>query len=41
MIEKGILYDFRARVEDIKEVAIDQNWFNSVEFIAILERFDY
>jgi hypothetical protein len=41
MIEKGILYDFSARVEDIKEVTIAQNWYNSDEFIAILERFDY
>jgi hypothetical protein len=41
MIEKGILYEFRSRVEDIKDVAIKQNWSNSQEFIAILERFDY
>ena len=41
MIEKGILYEFTARVEDIKEVSITQNWNNSDEFIAILERFDY
>ena len=41
MIEKGILYEFTARVEDIKEVSITQNWNNSDEFIAILQRFDY
>lgn len=41
MIEKDILYDFTSRVEDIKEVTISQNWNNSDQFIAILERFDY
>lgn len=41
MIQHSILYEFRTRVEDIKEATIAQNWNNSFEFIAIIERFDY
>lgn len=41
MIEKGSLYEFKNRVEGIKEEAIRQKWENRYEFIEIVERFDY
>jgi len=41
MIEKGILNDFKNRVEAIKEEAITQNWPNYYEFIAVVERLEY
>mgnify|MGYP003441211074 FL=1 len=41
MIEKGNLYEFKPRVEDIKNQAISQKWMNRYEFEAIIERFDY
>jgi hypothetical protein len=41
MIEKGVLYDFRNRVEAIKLEAENQEWFNVFEFNSIVEKFDY
>lgn len=41
MIEKGILNDFKSRVEGIKEQTILLKWINNYEFNAIVERFDY
>ncbi len=41
MIEKGILYEFQARVIAIKDQSISQNWPNCNQFNAIVERFDY
>ncbi|MGL2964647.1 DUF6155 family protein [Flavobacterium sp. RSB2_4_14] len=41
LIEKGILNEFKNRVEVIKEEVIQQNWINSYEFNAIVERFEY
>ncbi len=41
MIEHSILYEFRTRIESIKETTISQHWNNSFEFIDIIERFDY
>ena len=41
MIEKGNLYEFKTRVEKIKNQAIKQHWVNRFEFEAILERFEY
>ena len=41
MIEKGNLYEFKARIEKIKTQAITQNWMNRYEFEAIIERFEY
>jgi hypothetical protein len=41
LIENGILHDFKSRVVDIKDQAIKQDWFNSYEFNAIIERFEY
>lgn len=41
MIEKRILEDFKNRVVLIKENTNTQNWPNSYEFNAIVERFDY
>ncbi len=41
LIEKGIVSDFEDRVVVIKEKTIQQRWNNSLEFIAIVERFNY
>ena len=41
MIEKGNLYEFKPRVEKIKNQAISQQWVNKYEFEAIIERFEY
>ena len=41
MIEKGNLYEFKPRVEKIKNQALTQKWINSHEFEAIIERFEY
>ena len=41
LIEKGILSDFKNRVVAIKNQAESQNWKNSYEFNAIVERFEY
>jgi hypothetical protein len=41
MIEKGILYEFQSRVEAIRNESEKQNWNNSSEFNAIIERLKY
>ena len=41
MIEKGVLYDFKNRVEAIRAEAENQDWFNIFEFNSIVEKFDY
>lgn len=41
MIEKGILYDFKNRVEAIRAEAENQDWINVFEFNSIVEKFDY
>lgn len=41
MIEKSILYEFQNRVVAINKEAEAQNWDNSNEFNAVLERLDY
>lgn len=41
MIEKGNLYEFKSRVEKIKNQALTQKWINRSEFEAIIERFEY
>lgn len=41
MIENGILYDFKNRVEAIRAEAENQDWFNLFEFNSIVEKFDY
>ncbi|MBC7642511.1 MAG: hypothetical protein H7174_09280 [Flavobacterium sp.] len=41
LIEKSILYEFKNRVEAIKNEAIKQNWRNSEDFNSIIERLDY
>lgn len=41
MIENGILYDFKNRVEAIRTEAENQEWFNVFEFNSIIEKFDY
>jgi hypothetical protein len=41
MIDKGILYEFQTRVIAVKNEAINQEWINKYEFIAIVERFEY
>jgi hypothetical protein len=41
LIENGILNDFKSRVVALKEESINQNWLNSYEFSAILERLEY
>jgi hypothetical protein len=41
LIENGILNDFKSRVVALTEESINQNWLNSYEFGAILERLEY
>ena len=41
LIEKAILNEFESRVVAIKNETITQNWVNSAEFIAVIERFNY
>jgi hypothetical protein len=41
MIENGILFEFKNRVEAIRMEAENQEWFNAVEFNSIVEKFDY
>jgi hypothetical protein len=41
MIENGVLYDFKNRVEAIRTEAENQEWFNLIEFNSIVEKFDY
>jgi len=41
MFEKGVLYDFKDRVEAIRAEAEIQEWFNVFEFNSIIEKFDY
>lgn len=41
MIEKGILDDFKVRLQQISQIASQQKWYNHYEFVAVLERFDY
>jgi hypothetical protein len=41
MIENGILYDFKNRVEAIRAEAENQDWFNVFEFNSIVEKFNY
>ena len=41
MIEKGILDDFKVRLQQISQIALQQKWYNHYEFVADLERFDY
>jgi hypothetical protein len=40
VIANGILADFRTRILKIKKESIIQNWINSSEFNAIMERFE-
>ena len=41
MIEKGILFEFQARVITIKDETVTQDWINKYEFNAVVERFEY
>jgi hypothetical protein len=41
MIANGVLYEFKNRVEAIRNEAEEQEWFNFFEFNAIIERFEY
>lgn len=41
LIEHGIVNEFYDRVVAIKEVTVDQNWFNQNDFTAVLERLEY
>lgn len=41
MIANGILEEFMPRILKINQETIEQNWFNSVEFNAVVERFEY
>lgn len=41
LIEKGILDDFKERIEKIASIATAQKWSNRYEFNAVLERLDY
>lgn len=41
LIENGILYEFKSRVEEIRDAAVAHDWVNKGEFEAIVERFSY
>ena len=41
LIDNGIFNEFKDRVVAVSEQAIHQNWNNSVEFNAIVARFEY
>jgi len=41
MKDKGVLFDFKNRVEAIRNEAERQDWFNVTEFNSIVEKFDY
>jgi putative NIF3 family GTP cyclohydrolase 1 type 2 len=41
MIERGVLEEFKTRLQKITDNAIQQKWSNHYEFSSILERFDY
>lgn len=41
MISNGVLYEFKNRIEAVKNEAEAQEWFNAREFKAIVERFEY
>lgn len=41
LIEKGILDEFKNRLQQISDNATKQRWTNKYEFSAILERLDY
>ena len=41
MNEKGIISEFKSRVEAIYENTVSQKWFNNYEFQILLEKLDY
>ena len=41
MIANGILTDFHSRIVSIANETSSQDWFNKLEFEAVLERFEY
>lgn len=41
MIAHGILNEFMPRILKINNEIIQQNWFNAIEFNAVIERFEY
>jgi hypothetical protein len=41
MNEKGIISEFKSRVEAIYENTVSQKWFNTYEFQILLEKLDY
>ncbi|MEO8515740.1 MAG: DUF6155 family protein [Flavobacterium sp.] len=41
LIQNGILYDFKGRVEVINNKTLAQKWVNSYEFNAVMERLEY
>ncbi|TDD94895.1 DUF6155 family protein [Flavobacterium cellulosilyticum] len=41
LIANGILEDFMPRILKINNETIQQNWYNAIEFNAVVERFEY
>jgi putative NIF3 family GTP cyclohydrolase 1 type 2 len=41
LIERGILYDFKNRLQKITEITVQQKWINHYEFSSIMEQLDY
>lgn len=41
MIANGILNEFKSRIVAISNETLKQDWFNKLEFEAIVERFEY
>lgn len=41
LIERGVLEDFKIRLQKIVDQTFKQNWYNHSEFSQVLERFDY
>lgn len=41
MIANGILFDFKSRIIAINNETMRQKWYNTPEFDAVIERFEY
>ena len=41
MIANGILFDFKSRIIAINNETMRQKWYNTPEFEAVIERFEY
>lgn len=40
IIEKGIYFEFKNRIKNIESVAIQQKWYNKIDFSTIVEKLE-